>query len=156
MQSGVRAGGSRQSSGSVMVRVSAPGGFPPAGALRNQDESLFSALFIINARFSPEALGMTNVPHILALPERQASASARRVLSAHLEPGTAQQRRARGSHRQRELQPFASGHLQYGFAVTLLDFHRDALRPCETCFRCCSAVLSPSKQLLLLRVREPP
>lgn len=35
---------------------------------------------------------MTNVPHILAIPERQASASARRVLAAHLGPRAAQRR----------------------------------------------------------------
>jgi len=41
---------------------------------------LFSALFITNAKFFPEALGMTNVPHILDIPERQASAAARLVV----------------------------------------------------------------------------
>lgn len=96
---------------------------------------------------------MTNVPHILAIPERQASASARRVLAAHLGPRAAQRRQEPSAGAglrtdECELEPFASGHLQYGFAVTLLDFHRDALKPCETCFCCCFAALSPLKQLL--------
>lgn len=34
---------------------------------------------------------MTNVPHILAIPEWQASASARWMLAAHLGPRAAQQ-----------------------------------------------------------------
>lgn len=93
---------------------------------------------------------MTNVPHILAIPEWQVSASARRVLAAHLGPRAAQRQDPSAIiHRDEpELESFASGHLQNGFAVTLLDFHRHALKPCEMCFCCCFAAVSALKQLL--------
>lgn len=48
----------------------------------------------------------------------------------------------------RELELFASGHLQYDFAVMLLDFHGGGLKPCEMCFCCCFVSLSSVKQLM--------
>lgn len=49
---------------------------------------------------------------------------------------------------EREPELFASGHLQYDFAVRLLDFHGDGLKPCETWLCCCFLSLSSLKQFV--------